>query len=159
MCWTLCGLSTLKPLLREYGIFIWTCSYQLLFLAFMECPVTDYSVLSWNVRGLNNPAWQHEVKQVVQMFRPQLICMQETKLNHIDNNVIRNALGTQYVANFFFHPADGSRGGILLACNDDFLTLQDAHLTTNTISATVRDSRCDFPWTVTGGLWTTTRPR
>jgi exonuclease III len=46
----------------------------------MDEPTANYSLLSWNVRGLNNPTKQEEVKQVVQLQRPMLVCIQETKL-------------------------------------------------------------------------------
>jgi endonuclease/exonuclease/phosphatase family metal-dependent hydrolase len=39
-----------------------------------------YKVLSWNVRGLNSREKQEEVRQVVSLMQPDLICLQETKL-------------------------------------------------------------------------------
>jgi hypothetical protein len=37
-------------------------------------PNLDYSLLSWNVRGLINVAKQEEVKHVVQLHKPMVVC-------------------------------------------------------------------------------------
>jgi exonuclease III len=34
----------------------------------------QYSILSWNVRGLSSRAKQEDVKQLVSMCKPDLIC-------------------------------------------------------------------------------------
>lgn len=81
---------------------------------------------------------------------PQIICLQETKLSSVDNMVIRICLGIEYENNFFFLPADGTRGGIFLAYRDDHILMQNAHFTTNTISATVINNRTNINWTITG---------
>jgi hypothetical protein len=39
-----------------------------------------FSILSWNVRGLNSPARREVVRDMVLMHRPNLVCLQETKL-------------------------------------------------------------------------------
>lgn len=112
--------------------------------------ISEYNLLSWNVRGLNNPARQHEVKQIIQQHKPQIICLQETKLYLITNAEIRNILGLQYENNFAYLPADNTRGGILLAYCHDHINMQNIHLTTNTISALVTDNRHNTQWTLTG---------
>jgi exonuclease III len=53
----------------------------------------SYQMMSWNVRGFNNPSRQEEVKQVVSTFKPDVICLQETKLSEISNSNVRNILG------------------------------------------------------------------
>jgi exonuclease III len=78
----------------------------------------DYSLLSWNVHGLNNTAKQEDVKQVVQIHKPMVVCLQETKLSNINAQLVTIIMGSAYNTNFMFFPADGTRGGILLACKD-----------------------------------------
>lgn len=84
------------------------------------------------------------------MHKPHLICLQETKLHHIDNNIIRNTLGADYEDNFFYLPAQETRGGILIASCSEHLLLQNPHLTANTITVTVTDNRTNSQWTITG---------
>lgn len=120
-------------------------------LCFLIDSITiDYCIMSWNVRGLNAPAWQHEVKQVVQLHKPHILFLQETKLHHIDNSLDRSALGVDYEDNFIYLPSEGTSGGILIAYRRDHFLLQNPRLTTNTISATVIDSRTSSQWTITG---------
>jgi DNA phosphorothioation-dependent restriction protein DptG len=67
------------------------------------------------VRGLNSGARQEDLKQIVATFRPDFVCIQETKMAQISQSVVKNSLGQEFDNNFFLLPADGTRGGILLA--------------------------------------------
>jgi hypothetical protein len=49
----------------------------------MADPSIDYSFLSWNVRGLNNPTKQEDVKQIIQVHKPLIVYLQETKLARV----------------------------------------------------------------------------
>lgn len=116
-------------------------------LRYMADPISDYSLLSWNVRGLNNPARQESVKQVIQVHKPLLLCLQETKLNDITRSLVANILANDC---FWFLPADDTRGGILLAIKGDSMQVTNTQLTANTISATIYDCRTLNEWTITG---------
>jgi exonuclease III len=85
---------------------------------------------------------------MVSLSRPDLICLQETKLVDISSSTVRSLLRSAYENNFFL-PATGTRGGILLAAHEDNLTLQHPHVTTNTISASVLDVVHNASWMVT----------
>jgi exonuclease III len=78
----------------------------------------QFRILSWNVRGLNSVARQEEVKQVIRCHKPELICLQETKLALVDSWIICNIAGTEYDNNFCYLPATGTRGGIIIAANN-----------------------------------------
>jgi exonuclease III len=70
-----------------------------------------YKILSWNVHGLNNVAKREEVKQVISLLKPDLLCLQETKLEALTSVIVRNTLGADYDHNILFQPAQGTRGG------------------------------------------------
>jgi exonuclease III len=70
--------------------------------------------LIWNVRGLNSRARRDNVKTLVLDIKPSLICLQETKMSNIFDFDILSILGAGY-SNFVFSPAQGTRGGILVA--------------------------------------------
>jgi exonuclease III len=76
----------------------------------MDESCTDYSILSWNVRGLNNKAKQEQVKKIIQVHRPVIVCLQETKLADIPNSVVSSCLGSDFTSNYCYLPADGTRG-------------------------------------------------
>jgi hypothetical protein len=61
---------------------------------------------------LNNLARQEEIKQFVAIIKPEVICLQETKIASINHIVIRNVLGSDYDNNFLCLPASGTRGGV-----------------------------------------------
>jgi exonuclease III len=70
----------------------------------------SYQMMSWNVRGFNNPSRQEEVKQVVSTFKPDVICLQETKLSEISNSNVRNILGPEFELNYCYLPIEATRG-------------------------------------------------
>jgi hypothetical protein len=45
------------------------------------------------------------------MFKPDLICLHEIKLETVDDALIRNALGPAYDTNYVYLPSQGTRGG------------------------------------------------
>jgi exonuclease III len=95
---------------------------------------SDFSFLSWNVRGLNNPAKQEDIKQVIQLHKPSVVNLQETKLAEISVPLIARCLGSAYADNFSYLPADGTRGGILLACKDITYQFSDVLIKTHNFS-------------------------
>lgn len=77
-------------------------------------------VLVWNVRGLNNPARRSSIRLFMQSLNVSLVCFQESKLAHVNDAVVRDTLGPGFDG-FDFLPAEGTRGGILLAWKPDLL--------------------------------------
>lgn len=76
---------------------------------------------NWNVRGLNCVAQIEAVRLMIQQAQPHIICLQETKLSHIDDQLSSEILGQSYW-DFDFIPADETRGGIAVAWNCNFLS-------------------------------------
>jgi hypothetical protein len=63
--------------------------------------------------------------------------LQETKLQNVTPTIVRNALGGEFESNYIFQPANGTRGGLLLAARDSFFSLQQLGISANTITAQV----------------------
>ena len=78
--------------------------------------------LIWNVRGLNDPARRGVVYAVVRKHNVSVVCLQETKLQWVDLSVVRQCCGPSF-SEFCFAPADGTRGGILIAWKPDDLLI------------------------------------
>jgi hypothetical protein len=63
-----------------------------------------YKILSWNVWGLNSVAKQEDVKKIINLFNPGLLCLQETKLASFDVASIINCLGASMRIAMPFYP-------------------------------------------------------
>jgi exonuclease III len=49
----------------------------------VEC----FSIISWNVRGLNSPARWEAIRDMVQAHMPKMVCLQETKMETMNQQV------------------------------------------------------------------------
>jgi exonuclease III len=78
----------------------------------------SYNILVWNMRGLNSPARRTVIRGVVHLYRPAVVCFQESKVAVVDQAIVRECCGPLY-SEFWYSPAAGTRGGILLAWNPD----------------------------------------
>lgn len=103
----------------------------------------NYKILSWNVRGMNNSAKREDIKHMISLNRPDIVCLQETKMTVIDDTIVTEALGSTFTDNYRFLPADGTRGGILITSSSSQMKLHNQHLTQNTISVLVQDELRD----------------
>jgi exonuclease III len=72
------------------------------------------NILVWNIISLNDRNKRDNLRIVVDGCRPMLVCIQETKLAAISNWDVASLLGRDF-ADFISLPAQGTRGGILVA--------------------------------------------
>lgn len=80
-----------------------------------------------------------------------IICLQETKINDMTRSLVLETLGHRFADNYISLPASGSRGGILIACTDDF-EVSDVPLAAGeySISGTIKDKSDGSSWSITG---------
>lgn len=108
-----------------------------------------YKILSWNVRGMNNSAKRENIKHVISLNRPDIVCLKEAKMSVIDDTIVTEALGSIFTDNYLFLPADGTRGGILIASSSSQMKFHNQILTQNTISVLLQDELRNASWTFT----------
>ncbi|XP_066320066.1 uncharacterized protein [Miscanthus floridulus] len=101
-------------------------------------------LLNWNVRGLNDGARRDTVNELVRSAGAMIVCLQETKLQIVDQNTITRTFGPQFSNSFAVLPAAQTRGGVLHAVNQDFFVL-----TANTITATITMRADTVKWQIT----------
>jgi exonuclease III len=53
-------------------------------------------VLCWNVRGLNDPAKRDAVCEFIASLTVSVVCLQETRLDVIDNFLVIQCLGPSF---------------------------------------------------------------
>jgi exonuclease III len=79
-------------------------------------------ILCWNVRGLNDPAKRDAVREFIASLRVSVVCLQETRLDVIDDFLVMQCLGPSFDG-YVYLPAVETRGGILLAWNKSMLDI------------------------------------
>lgn len=114
------------------------------------CSMIEHNctILNWNVRGLNNPARRQVVRNLASQTRSTVVCLQETKLAHVDRPLVLELLGSAFADSFCFLPAIGTRGGIILAFSSDFFSILSSSSTANTISASVSMRASVASWSI-----------
>jgi hypothetical protein len=90
---------------------------------FMDPDQQHYKIFTWNIRGVNNTTCQEDVKQVISIYKPDLVCLQETKMESVSQAIIRNGLGPAYQDSFAYLPTIGASGGIVIAANTSFMCI------------------------------------
>lgn len=106
-------------------------------------------MLDWNVRGLNNSARRKVVSDLVTDIGCSIICLQETKMASIDANVVQKSLGMKFHRNFATLPANGTRGGTLLAVDDDYYKISSAEHRSFSVTTKVEATTSVEEWWLT----------
>jgi exonuclease III len=89
-------------------------------------------IIVWNVQGLNSVVQKNSVCTLVEAARADIVCIQETKIAGMSQQVILSALGLGFT-NFCELPAVGASGGILIAWKHHVQTTGNSRIDTNNI--------------------------
>ena len=103
--------------------------------------------LVWNVRGLNSRARRDVVRELVDNENISLLSLQETKIVDFPDALLREICGTGF--DFFFQPAGGSCGGILLAWNTSVWSVSNPMIKAYSLTAKATLLQTDETWWVT----------
>jgi exonuclease III len=57
---------------------------------------SNFTLLNWNVRGLNAPVKRSDVQDMVKAVHAMVVCIQETKLSQIDARTVTKMLGPKF---------------------------------------------------------------
>jgi exonuclease III len=104
-------------------------------------------VLNWNVRGLNDPAKGNAVQEFLDSVRVNIVCLQETKLDVIDDFIVMQCLGPSFDG-YVYLPAVDTRGGILLAWDTSVVSIGHVSFDTYAITGEVQ-ARDNNSWWIT----------
>lgn len=92
------------------------------------------NILSWNVRGLNERDKRLSVRQSVLADKPDFVTFQETKIQHINPVMLREMCGRR-LGQYLELPAQGTRGGVLMAWCQNKYTLISSDIREYTVTA------------------------
>ena len=74
----------------------------------------NLKIISWNVKGLNDRDKRLRVHNLVRKWGPDVICLQETKMESITRAVIRSLWRGQHVDWSYLGSCGASRGVLLM---------------------------------------------
>lgn len=104
--------------------------------------------ITWNVRGLNERTKRLAIRETFFIEKPDLACLQETKLSVIDDRVRKEISGAR-LGKYEYLPARGTRGGMLVVWSER----RFRHLTTRMgeycLTVLLQDVMLDIPIQVT----------
>lgn len=101
-------------------------------------------IAAWNVRGLNARARRIAIRSLLDTTSASIVCLQETKMALICSSVVLDILGSEF-DDYTYLPAQGTRGGILLAWKSRAVAITDPLFTTNALTAKVTTA-IGTPW-------------
>ena len=78
--------------------------------------------MSWNVRGLNQPAKRAAISEIVATHKAAILCLQETKIETWMPAIVRD-IGGAALTDCVVLPAIGSRGGAAIFWNSDLASI------------------------------------
>ena len=100
-------------------------------------------ILSWNVRGVNDPDKRKVIKNFLRSHRADLVCLQETKVQEMNIDMVRS-LGVGRCLNWKALNAEGSAGGILLLWDKSRINLVDSVVGSFSVSCLFRMAEDGF---------------
>jgi hypothetical protein len=106
-------------------------------------------LVSWNVRGLNDPKKREVLKNWLRQWKVDVVCLQETKLNKVDWKMIQSIWGNRF-AGWEALNAEHTAGGVLLLWDKRVLELTDSKVGTFSVSCCWKGIIDGFEWVGTG---------
>ena len=106
-------------------------------------------IISWNVRGLNNREKRRRVHNSLRMWKGDVVCLQETKMESISTGVVRSIWGSPFVG-WDFQAAEGASGGMLLMWDKRVVEQLDVAKGVFTLSCKFKCMESDLEWMYSG---------
>lgn len=111
-------------------------------------PMSSFSLLCWNARGLCSRACRWGVRSLVEQTKCNILCVQETKRASIPAAMLSEIAGPRLDGSLVL-PALGTRGGVLLAWDTSFFQMGLVDMSDFAITASVVRSTGGPAWTLT----------
>ena len=106
-------------------------------------------LLSWNVRGLNNPRKREVCRNLLKEWRCNIVCLQETKLSSVNFAVLRSLSGSPF-KDWAVLDAVQSSGGVLLIWDKRVVEKMDVLVGQLSVSVLFKGVLDGFVWVCTG---------
>ena len=106
-------------------------------------------LLSWNVRGANNPEKRNVIRSFIRSQRVDLVCLQETKIQEM-SLADACSFGVGRLAEWKVVEAEGTAGGILVIWDTRKLELVEAEIGQFFVTCLLKNVEDGFLWAFKG---------
>ena len=106
-------------------------------------------LLSWNVRGVNNPQKREVCKNLLKDWKCDIVCLQETKVSSTDSVFVRSLWGSPFIDWAVLDAVQSSRG-VLLIWDKRVYEQLDIFFGQFSVNVLLRGVVDDFVWACTG---------
>ena len=106
-------------------------------------------LLSWNVRGANNPNKRNVIRNFIRSQRVDLVCLQETKIQELTVAVVRS-LGVGRLSEWRAMEAEGTAGGILVFWDTRKMEMVESEIGHFSVTCMFKNVEDGFRWAFTG---------
>ena len=106
--------------------------------------MSDNHLLLWNARGLNSRARRNVLRNIVELQRASIVCVQETKLSNISASINTELTGSCY--DFGFLPASGVAGDASISWRVDQWDVSASVRRRYSITIEIRSLASQQPW-------------
>jgi hypothetical protein len=56
-------------------------------------PTMSLEIISWNVIGINNTGRRLNIRNLLQKWKPEIVCFQETKMEQLSAGIVQGLCG------------------------------------------------------------------
>ena len=106
-------------------------------------------LLSWNVRGVNNTQKREVIRNFLQDWRCDVVCLQETKIDCMDIRMVRSLWGNQFV-DWLALDAINTAGGVLLMWDTRVVERVDSVVGISSVTYSLKGLVDGFDWVCSG---------
>lgn len=105
--------------------------------------------LSWNVHGLNDRGKRVLIRSLLRNAKAEVVCLQETKMDCIDGEVVRELWGGHFV-DWNHLPAIGVARGVLVCWDRRLVVKEEEEMGDLSMCCLFHCVEDDFRWVFTG---------
>jgi exonuclease III len=109
----------------------------------------NLKIIAWNIQGLNNINKRIRTRNLIRMWKADVICLQETKLEVIDSRMVRSIWGSLYV-DWASLGSNEASGGILVMWDKRVVERMEEAVGTLSLSLKFKNIADQFDWMFTG---------
>ncbi|XP_041028337.1 exodeoxyribonuclease-like [Juglans microcarpa x Juglans regia] len=106
-------------------------------------------IISWNARGINDANKRLRICSLLHSWKADIVCIQVTKLSHVDRNIIQSLWGCSFVGWSFLAPL-GASGGVLLMWDKRVVHLVEDCIENHSVAVSFKNVVDGWRWALVG---------